>query len=57
MADQETALVKISVFADDGQAVLGGLTPDGFIGAGLKSNIAYVYGTGITINKRLYQTW
>lgn len=46
-AKEKAALMKISVFRHDGEAVLGGILPNGVIAGRTEPNVAHVRGVGV----------
>lgn len=42
MAEEETPLMKVGVFGDEGEALLGGVVPDGFVGGLTQSDVSHL---------------
>ena len=55
MAEQETSLMKVRVFADEGEASLGGIVPDRLVGGFAEADVAYVAGPRILLSKRPHE--
>jgi len=53
MAEEETSLMKICVFADDGEALSGGIVPDGFVGGLAQADVSDVLRLWIHLVKRV----
>lgn len=47
--------MKVCIFTDEGESPLGGIAPDGLVGAFTETDVAYVLGVRIFLLKRLYE--
>lgn len=54
-AKEEAALMEVRIFGHDGESVLGGIVPHGFIRHCAEPHVAHVAGLRILPLQRLYQ--
>src|SRR5438132_9215666 len=55
MAKEKTALMKVRVLGDEGEAALGGIVPNGLVVGLTQTDLSHVLRVGILLSKRVHE--